>query len=64
MILNKITVLLQNMLKVKIKILGYWLITQITNNKKKIEIMKDEKIYNLWTEFINDGKYKIYFQKN
>ena len=26
--------------------------------------MKDEIIYNKWTNFINDDKYKIYFQSN
>ena len=24
--------------------------------------MKDENIYNLWTEFINDNKYKKFFE--
>ena len=26
--------------------------------------MKDEHIYNLWTEFINDDKYKKFFEDN
>jgi len=31
------------------------------NYTKKLYNMKDETIYNLWTEFINDPKYKDYF---
>jgi superfamily II DNA or RNA helicase len=45
-----------------IKILGYWIETQIRNYKKKQNNMKHENIYNKWTEFINSDKYKIYFQ--
>ena len=26
--------------------------------------MKDKNIYNLWTEFINDDKYKKFFEDN
>jgi len=26
--------------------------------------MKDENIYNLWTKFINDDKYKKFFEDN
>ena len=26
--------------------------------------MQDENIYNLWTEFINDNKYKKFFEDN
>ena len=26
--------------------------------------MKDENIYNVWTEFINDNKYKNFFEDN
>jgi antitoxin component HigA of HigAB toxin-antitoxin module len=44
-----------------IKILGEWINTQLNSYKKKEYIMKDEQIYNLWTEFINDIKYKKYF---
>jgi hypothetical protein len=47
-----------------IKILGYWLNRQITNYLKKIQIMKNESIYNLWTQFINDDKYKKYFKNH
>jgi len=42
-----------------IKTLGSWISKQQTNYKKKEEIMKNEEIYNKWTEFINN--YKVYF---
>jgi len=45
----------------EIKILGSWIGTQIQNYKNKIQIMSDEEIYNKWIEFINDNKYKKYF---
>jgi len=44
-----------------IKILGQWISSQIRNYKNKENIMKNEEIYNLWTEFITDEKYKKYF---
>ena len=44
-----------------IKYIGSWLSTQNTNYKKKELIMKYEYIYNKWSEFINDKKYKQYF---
>jgi len=47
-----------------IKRLGKWLSHQITNYKKRTCIMKNEVIYNRWTEFINDPQYKQYFQSN
>ena len=47
-----------------IKILGTWLSTQKTNYEKKTHIIKNESIYNLWTQFINDDKYKQYFINN
>jgi len=46
------------------KILGAWLSNQITNYNKKEYIMKTKNIYNTWTEFINDNKYKNYFISN
>jgi len=49
---------------IKIKQLGSWLSTQQTNYKKKEHIMANEEIYNLWTEFINDPNYTVYFQSN
>jgi superfamily II DNA or RNA helicase len=44
--------------------LGIWISSQSSTYKKKEHIMKDEKIYNLWTLFINDDKYKKYFEDN
>jgi hypothetical protein len=45
-----------------IKTLGIWIANQNKNYKKKFENMKDENIYNKWTEFINNAKYKQYFK--
>ena len=47
----------------EIKKLGKWISHQVTNYKTKKEIMKNEIIYNKWTDFINDDKYKQYFKK-
>jgi predicted small secreted protein len=44
-----------------IKQLGYWIHNQQTNYKTKSKIMKIQEIYNQWTDFINDIKYKEYF---
>ncbi len=38
-----------------------WIKTQQHNYKNKKKIMKNEIIYNKWTEFINDLQYKQYF---
>jgi superfamily II DNA or RNA helicase len=46
------------------KILCSWIQNQITKYKKKKEIMSIEEIYNEWTEFINDEKYKKYMMTN
>ena len=43
------------------KILGSWLSWQKSNYKKKIKSMKEPKIYDAWTKFITDPKYKKYF---
>ena len=43
------------------KELNKWLSHQITNSKNRQHSMKDDEIYNLWTEFINDTRYKKYF---
>jgi len=51
-------------INIDIKILGTWIGTQLKNYKNKKEIMKNENIYNKWTEFINNNKYKIYFEDN
>jgi len=48
----------------EIKILGIWISNQIKNYKDKKQIMEDKNIYNLWTEFINDEKYKEFFEDN
>jgi superfamily II DNA or RNA helicase len=48
----------------KIKQLGSWISTQQTNYKIKKQIMKNTMIYNTWTNFINDNKYKEYFIDN
>ena len=44
------------------KSFGEWIHTQKYNFNKNECNMKDENIYNKWTEFINSNKYKIYFQ--
>jgi hypothetical protein len=41
--------------------LGKWLSTQKDNYSKQKNIMKNNDIYNQWTNFINDDKYKKYF---
>jgi hypothetical protein len=46
------------------KQLAVWINNQQSNYKKKIEIMSNEIIYDKWTEFINNQKYKKYFQSN
>ena len=48
----------------EIKSLGYWIGTQQKKYKKKTEIMKNQDIYNMWTQFITSEKYKIYFISN
>lgn len=45
----------------KIKSLSYWLYDQQSNYKNKEGTMKNEEIYNKWTGFINDPRYKNYF---
>ena len=46
----------------EIKCLGYWLSDQRKNYKKKEKIMKNQEIYNIWTEFITE--YQEYFISN
>ena len=46
------------------KELHKWLSHQITNSKKRLEIMKDDEIFNSWNEFINDDRYSEYFINN
>ena len=45
-----------------IKELSNWIGNQQKNYKTKKNVMKNEEIYNKWKEFINDEKYKVYFQ--
>ena len=40
------------------KKLGKWISHQNTNYKDKKQIMRDEEIYDAWTDFINDENYK------
>ena len=48
----------------KIKKLGKWISHQLTNYKLKEKSMANELIYNKWTKFINEEKYKEYFLSN
>jgi len=45
-----------------IKELSSWISHQLDNYKKKLQIMKNEEIYNSWTKFITD--YEEYFLDN
>ena len=47
-----------------IKTLGLWILHQVNNYIKKEQIMKNEEIYNKFTNIINDDKYKKYFLSN
>ena len=49
---------------INIKILGNWLSSQLVNYKNKTRIMSNQEIYDKWTDFINDSKYKKYFEKD
>jgi len=44
-----------------IKTLGAWINTQQYNYKSRKYIMSDSSIYDIWTTFINDYKYNLYF---
>jgi len=46
------------------KVLGTWMSDQLTSYTKKQHIMKTSEIYDTWTEFINDPRYKEYFNTN
>ena len=46
---------------INIKTLANWTSSQQTNYKNKKKIMSNKIIYNKWTEFINNAKYKQYF---
>ena len=43
---------------------GSWICNQLKNYANKTQIMFDENIYNKWTEFITNEKYKKYFMSN
>ena len=45
----------------ELKSMSNWIGTQKKIYKSKSEIMKNQNIYNTWTNFINDDKYKQYF---
>ncbi len=47
-----------------IKELGLWTNYQQNSYKTKKNMMKNEQIYNKWSEFINDNKYNEYFKSN
>jgi len=49
---------------IQIRQIGIWITRQQINYKKKQKIMKNNKIYNQWTEFVNSNKYKKYFVSN
>ena len=42
--------------------MGCWINNCQQNYSKKTAKMADETIYKLWTDFINDAKYKTYFK--
>jgi len=46
------------------KELNKWIQHQITNSTKRENIMKINEVFTLWNEFINDARYKKYFQSN
>ena len=46
------------------KELDNWLSVQLRNYEKRKEIFKEDEIYNLWINFINDNEYKKYFISN
>jgi DNA repair protein RadD len=48
----------------EIRILGRWVSTQQQNYEKKNHIMKEENIYNMWSQFIKSDKYKAYFMND
>jgi superfamily II DNA or RNA helicase len=48
----------------KIYMLSHWLYRQRANYKKKERTMKEQNIYDMWSQFITSEKYKIYFMSN
>jgi len=50
--------------KLEIRALGKWLSRQQSYYINNVYIMKEYKVRNSWTKFINDEKYKAYFLDN
>ena len=46
------------------KQLARWLNKQLINRKNRMQIMKTEKIYNMWRSFITSNEYSKYFLTN
>ena len=55
---------LTNINDINEKRLAQWLSHQVTNYKKKTQIMSDQSIYDKWTEFITDPMYSEHFPNN
>ncbi len=49
---------------INVKKMGIWFASQINNYNNKKYIMKCNNIIELWEQFINDDKYKIYFNND
>ena len=47
--------------RIKNKELNCWIYTQLKNEKERKQIMKNNEIYTLWTEFITNSRYKKKF---
>jgi hypothetical protein len=45
----------------EIKFMGLWICNQWMRYKTKTKIMSRQEIYDRWTAFTNDNKYKMYF---
>jgi hypothetical protein len=41
-----------------------WTGNQIKNAQRRLYIMKNNEIYNLWSEFISDARYTKYFDSD
>jgi hypothetical protein len=44
-----------------VRFIGEWIRRQLFNYKRKIKNMRQKDIYDKWTAFVNDEKYKKYF---
>jgi superfamily II DNA or RNA helicase len=47
-----------------VKYLGLWISSQSINYNRKLQIMKNQEIYDKWTAFINNPLYSKYFISN